>query len=320
MILAGDIGGTKTNLGLFDVRQGKLNRVAEKRYPSREHKGLEEIVADFVSVTGAKPTAAGFGIAGPVVDDRVRTGNLPWVIDGATMAKQLGLERVRLLNDLEAAAFGISVMGLGDLATLHDGVDAPQAPRVVIAAGTGLGEAILFWDGTKHIPTATEGGHADFAPHTDQQVELWKFIKARSEFVSNELILSGRGFKTLHEFLNPDVRHPGFDDSSVDPAPDITKRALSKECPVCVAALDLWVEIYGSEAGNLVVRSVARGGVYVAGGIAVKILPVLKDGRFAAALRHKEKMTDFLAQVPIHVVLDEECPLKGAAYAVWKGI
>jgi glucokinase len=320
VILAGDIGGTKTNLGLFDVQQGKLNRVAEKRYPSREHKGLEEIVADFVRVTGAKPIAAGFGIAGPVVDNRVRTGNLPWVIDGATMAKQLGLERVRLLNDLEAAAFGISVMGPTDLETLHAGVEAPQAPRVVIAAGTGLGEAILFWDGTKHIPTATEGGHADFAPHTDQQVDLWKFIKARSEFVSNELILSGRGFKTLHEFLNPGVRHPGFEDSSIDPAPEITRMALSKECPVCVAALDLWVEIYGSEAGNLVVRSVARGGVFVAGGIAIKILPVLKNGRFAAALQQKEKMTDFLAQVPIYVVLDEECPLKGAAYAVWKGL
>jgi glucokinase len=320
VILAGDIGGTKTNLGLFDVQQGKLKRVAEKRYPSREHKGLEEIVADFVRVTGAKPTAAGFGIAGPVVDNHVRTGNLPWVIDGATMAKQLGLERVRLMNDLEAAAFGISVMGPEDMETLHAGVSAPQAPRVVIAAGTGLGEAILFWDGTKHIPTATEGGHADFAPHTDQQVELWKFIKARSEFVSNELILSGRGFKTLHEFLNPAVRHPGFDDSSVDPAPEITRMALAKECPVCVAALDLWVEIYGSEAGNLVVRSVARGGVYVAGGIAVKILRLLKNGCFAAAFQHKEKMTDFLAQVPIHVVLDEECPLKGAAYAIWKGL
>ncbi len=318
MILAGDIGGTKTNLGLFDVQQGKLARVADKRYPSREHEGLEEIVTDFVSVTSAKVTAASFGIAGPVVDNRVRTGNLPWIVDGATMAKQLGLERVRLMNDLEAAAFGISVMGPGDLETLHGGTPAPQAPRVVIAAGTGLGEAILFWDGTKHIPTATEGGHADFAPHTDQQTELWKFIKARGEFVSNELILSGRGFRTLHEFLDPTVRHPGFDDPSIDPAPGITRMALSKECPVCMAALNLWVEIYGSEAGNLVVRTVARGGVYVAGGIAVKILPLLKDGRFVAAFQHKEKMTDFLAQVPVHVVLDEECPLKGAAYAVWK--
>jgi glucokinase len=319
LILAGDIGGTKTNIGIFDVQQGKLTKVADKRYPSREHKGLEEIVADFLKITGVKATSASFGIAGPIVDNRVRTGNLPWVIDGATMAKMLGLDRVRLLNDLEAAAYGISVLGPTDLETLREGVPAPQAPRAVIAAGTGLGEAILFWDGTRHIPTATEGGHADFAPHNEQQVELWKFIKARSEFVSNELILSGRGFKTLHEFLNPDVRHPGFDDPSVDPAPEITRRALAGECPVCVAAMNLWIEIYGSEAGNLVVRTVARGGLYIAGGIAVKILPLLKDGLFTTAMQHKEKMTEFLVQVPVRVVLDEECPLKGAAYAAWKG-
>jgi glucokinase len=320
VILAGDIGGTKTNLGMFEEKQGKLARVTEKRYPSREHAGLEEIVADFVKVTGLKASAASFGIAGPVVNNHVRTGNLPWFVDGSVMAKQLGLGRVRLLNDLEAAAYGVGVMEPSDLETLNPGVVAPQAPRAVIAAGTGLGEAILFWDGSKHIPTATEGGHADFAPHTDQQIELWKHIKARNEIVSNELILSGRGFRTLHEFINPAVRHPGFDDPGVDVAPTITRLALSKECPVCVAALELWVDIYGSEAGNLVVRSVARGGLYVAGGIAVKILPLLKTGRFVAAFQQKEKMAEFLAQVPIQVVLDEECPLKGAAYVAWKGL
>lgn len=320
MILAGDIGGTKTNLGLFDVQQGALVRVADKRYPSQEHKGLEEIVKDFVSVTGAKVTAACFGIAGPVVDNRVHTGNLPWIVDGKTMANELGLDRVRLLNDLEATAYGLSAIGPGDLETIYAGVPAPQAARVVIAAGTGLGEAILFWDGTKHVPTATEGGHSDFAPHTEQQADLWRYIKARSQFVSNELILSGRGFLTLHEFLDLGVRHAEFDEPGVDPAPAITQRALAKTCPVCVAALDLWVAIYGSEAGNLAVRTVARGGIYVAGGIALKILPLLRDGRFAAAVRDKEKMGDFLAQVPIQVVLDEECPLKGAAWAAWKGL
>jgi len=320
LILAGDIGGTKTNLGVFDVQQGKLTKVTDKRYPSREHQGLEEIVADFVKVTGVKATAASFGIAGPIVENRVHTGNLPWTIDGATMARQLGLERVRLLNDLEAAAYGVGVLEPKDLETLREGTAAPAAPRAVIAAGTGLGEAILFWDGTKHIPTATEGGHADFAPHTEQQVELWRFIRARSEFVSNELILSGRGFKTLHEFLSADVRHQGFDDPSVDVAPEITRLALAGQCPVCVAAMNLWIEIYGSEAGNLVVRTVARGGLYVAGGIAVKVLPLLKDGRFLTAMGQKEKMTEFLAQVPVRVVLDEECPLKGAAYAAWKGL
>jgi glucokinase len=325
MILAGDIGGTKSNLGLFDIpksgaQQGSLVRVADKRYTSREHKGLEEIVKDFVSFTGAKVTAASFGIAGPVVNDRVQTGNLPWIVDGGTMASQLGLDRVRLMNDLEATAFGINVMQPADLDVIYEGIPAPETHRAVIAAGTGLGEAVLFWDGAKHMPMATEGGHADFAPHTNQQADLWKFMKSRGEFASAELVLSGRGFMTLHEFLDASVQHPSFDDPAADPAREITGLALAGTCPVCVNTLDLWVEIYGSEAGNLAVRSVARGGIYVAGGIALKILPKLKDGRFAAAVRDKEKMAYFLEQVPLHVVLDEECPLKGAAYAVSKGL
>jgi glucokinase len=320
MILAGDIGGTKTNMGLFDVQQGRLTKTIDKRYSSRDHAGLEEIVSDFVRTTGAKVDAASFGIAGPVVNYRVHTGNLPWTIEGAAMSKLLGLERVRLMNDLEAAAHGIAVMQPSDLEVLYAGVDTPQAHRAVIAAGTGLGEAILFWDGSKHLPMATEAGHADFAPHTEQHAELWRFVKSHGEFASAELILSGRGFKTVHEFLNPSVRHPGFDDPGVDVAPEITHQGLSGECPVCVATLDLWTEIYGSEAGNLAVRTLARGGVYVTGGIAVKVLPKLKDGRFVRAAQDKEKMHDFLAQVPIHVVLDEECPLKGAAYAAWKGL
>jgi glucokinase len=318
MILAGDVGGTKTNLGLFDVQAGALVKVTDKRYTSHQHKGLEEIVADFVGATGAKPSAAGFGVAGAIVDYHVHTSNLPWDVDGAALARQLGLDRVRLLNDLEATAHGISTLGPADLEILHAGVAAPQAPRAVIAAGTGLGEAVLFWDGSKHIPTATEGGHADFAPHTVQQAELWKFIKARSEFVSTELILSGRGFRTLHEFLSPAVRHSSFSDPKIDSAVEITRMALNKECPICVDAVGLWVEIYGSEAGNLAVRTIARGGIYVAGGIAIKILPFLKDGRFVSAVQHKEKMTDFLGQIPIQVVRDEECPLKGAAHAAWR--
>ena len=320
MILAGDIGGTKTNLGLFDAPQGALVKVTDKRYISHEHTGLDEIVKDFVCGTKAQVTAASFGIAGPVVDNRVHTGNLPWIIDGATLAKELGLERVRLLNDLEATAHGVSMMQPINLERIYAGVPTQQAHRAVIAAGTGLGEAILFWDGTKHLPMATEAGHADFAPHTDQHAELWKFIKARNEFASAEMVLSGRGFRTIHEFLSPTVRHPSFDDPSADPAREITQQALAGQCPVCMATLDLWVEIYGCEAGNLAVRSVARGGIYVAGGIAVKILPKLKEGKFVAGFKNKEKMAYFLDQVPIHVILDEECPLKGAAYAAWKGL
>jgi glucokinase len=320
MILAGDVGGTKTNLGLFDVQQGRLARVADKRFATRAYAGLGEIVQEFLRENESAVTAASFGVAGAVVDNVVHPANIPWVVDGAAMAKLLGLSRLRLLNDLEASGYGIGMLEPADLATIHTGIPAPQATRAVIAAGTGLGEAMLFWDGKQHLAMPTEGGHADFAPHTMQQTELWKFIKARSPHVSNELILSGRGFQTIHEFLDPSVKHADFDNSAKDPAPEITQKALAGECAVCVATLDLWVEIYGSEAGNLAVRSMARGGIYVAGGIAIKVLPKLQDGRFAACARDKEKMSGILTQIPIHVVLNEECPLLGAAYVAWKGL
>jgi glucokinase len=315
MILAGDVGGTKTNLGLFEEQDGKLVRLMHERYPSREHASLEEILRAFLKTTGAKPSAAGFGVAGAIVDYRVHTANLPWVVDGAALANLLGLGRVALLNDLEASGYGVSLMGPADLEMLYAGAPSTGTPKVVIAAGTGLGECVLFWTGTKYTPMATEGGHADFAPQTDLQADLWKYVKARNPFASVEMVLSGRGFQTLHEFLFPSVRHEGFDDPSIDPAPEITRRALSGECSACRAAVDLWIEIYGSETGNLVVRTVARGGAFVAGGIAVKILPLLKDGRFVAAAQSKEKMQDFLKAVPIQLVLNEDCPLIGAASA-----
>ncbi|MGH9718533.1 MAG: glucokinase [Candidatus Acidiferrales bacterium] len=319
MILAGDIGGTKSNLGLFDVRDGALVRVAHKRYGSHEHAGLREIAKDFLRETGAKISAAGFGIAGPVLQNRVQATNLPWIVDGAEMAKFLGLPRVRLLNDLQATAYGVSVLGPTDMETIAPGIPVQNATRAVIAAGTGLGVSILYWDGVQYVAMASEAGHADFAPNTDQQADFWKFLKTENEFVYQELILSGRGFQRVHEFLDPSVRHPGFDGQQVDPAAEITQFALAGTCPVCVSTVDLWIEIYGSEAGNLALRAVARGGIYVAGGIAVKILVKIKEGRFVSAARRKAKTGGFsIDEVPIHVILDEECPLKGAAYAAWK--
>jgi glucokinase len=320
MILAGDLGGTKSNLGLFDVQPGKLATVAKKRYATQQHSGLDVMVQDFLRETGAKISASCFGIAGPVVNNKVLGANMPWEVDGAFTARLLGLKRVRLLNDLEAAAYGISVMEPKDMETLHTGVATREANRAVIAAGTGLGEGVLFWDGKQHVPIATEAGHADFAPNTKQHADLWQFWKTRSEFVSTENILSGGGFLRVHEFLNPSVRHPCFDDPKIDAAPEITRMGLSGECSVCVQTLELWVEIYGAEAGNLALRSVARGGIYITGGIAVKILPKMNDGRFVNAVRHKEKLGDFLAQIPIHVVLNEDCPLLGAAFVAWKDV
>ncbi|MGA9882444.1 MAG: glucokinase [Candidatus Acidiferrales bacterium] len=319
MILAGDIGGTKSNLGLFDVRDDALVRVAHKRYASHEHAGLHEIAQDFLRETGAKITAAAFGIAGPVLQNRVQASNLPWVVDGAEMAKFLSLPRVLLLNDLQATAYGVSVLEPGDMETISPGVPVENATRAVIAAGTGLGQSILYWDGVQYEAMPSEAGHADFAPNTNQQADLWKFLKASNEFVYQELILAGRGFQRVHEFLDPTVKHPGFDGQQIDPAMEITQLALAGTCPVCVATVNLWVEIYGSEAGNLALRAVARGGIYVAGGIAVKVLAKIKEGRFAAAMLRKSNAGGFALQdVPVHVVLDEECPLKGAAYAAWK--
>jgi glucokinase len=320
MILAGDLGGTKSNLGLFDVQQGKLAGVAKKRYATQQHSGLDEMVKDFLRETGGKVTASSFGIAGPVVDNKVHGTNMPWEVDGAFMAQLLGLNRVRLLNDLEAAAFGIGVMEPKDLETLHTGIATLEANRAVIAAGTGLGEGVLFWDGKQHLPMATEAGHADFAPNTKRQGDLWQFLKTRNEFVTSETILSGGGFKRVHEFVDGSVRHTGFDDGKIDPAPEITRMGLSGECPVCSETLNLWVEVYGAEAGNLALRTVARGGIYITGGIAVKILPKMRNGRFAAAFQHKEKLGEFLARIPIHVVLNEDCPLLGAAFVAWKGL
>jgi len=201
MILAGDLGGTKANLGLFDIKAGKLVRVADRRYATHQHSGLEEITSDFLNGAGAKITAASFGIAGPVVNNRVQATNFPWVVDGASVASHLHLNHVRLVNDVEAAAYGIGVLEPSELETLHAGVPSPRSTQIVIAAGTGLGEGILFWDGHRHVPMATEAGHADFAPNTSQQADLWKFLNTRQECVSVETILSGGGFQRVHEFL-----------------------------------------------------------------------------------------------------------------------
>lgn len=314
MILAGDLGGTKSNLGTFEPRNGTLVPVAEEHLDSHKYASVEDLVQDFIRQTKSSCSAACFGVAGPVVDNTVRASNLPWMIQGDSLARLLKVPRVRLLNDLEATCYGLEVLAPEELVCIHEGTKDERANKVIIAAGTGLGEGVMFWDGNRHFPSPTEGGHSDWAPHTEQQADLWRFLKARNEIVSIEIILSGRGFKSLHQFLNPSEHHPEFDDPKVDPAPIITQGALEKTCGTCVATLDLWVDIYGSEAGNLAIRNVARGGIFVAGGIAVKILSKLKDGRFAKAVADKEKLGYLLSQIPIYVVLNEKAPLLGAAH------
>jgi glucokinase len=226
--------------------------------------------------------------------------------------KQLSTPHVALLNDLEATAYSLPLMEPSELSTLNQGVPAPQTTQALLAAGTGLGESILVWDGAGHVVVSTEGGHTDFPPRTEQEIELLRYMKKSNEFVSMELILSGRGFRTIHTFLDPSVQHPSFADPEADAAPEITRLALEGKCPICVQTLDLWVSMYGAEAGNLALKVLARGGVWVAGGIAVKIRKKMEDGTFFRAFCAKEKFSALLAQIPVYMVLNEEAPLIGA--------
>lgn len=322
MILAGDIGGTKCNLALYDVRDESQQIVFTQRYQSRAFPAFNEMISKFLldcraetKAAGAHAIdAAGFGVAGPVINRRVKATNLPWIVDASELSAQLATRHVVLLNDLEATAYSLPHLAPSEISTLNRGVPSPQSTQALLAAGTGLGEAILFWDGSRYAVASSEGGHVDFAPRTEQEIELLRYMKKREEFVSLELILSGRGFRTIHSFLDPSVVHPSFEGPEADAAPEITRLALAGQCPVCVRTLDLWVSMYGAEAGNLALKVLARGGVWVAGGIAVKIRKKMEDGAFFRAFCEKEKFAELLSQIPIYMVLNEEAPLIGAMY------
>ena len=319
MILAGDVGGTKCNLALFSEKDGKLTPVFKQRFASKEFAQFDLIVREFARqaaphLASDKVTAAGFGIAGPVINNSVRATNLPWTVDGNALAKELNVEHIALLNDLGATGHSIEHLPPEEFCVLNEGKPEPGGTRALLAAGTGLGQSFLVWNGKRYQVVPSEGGHSDFAPHSEQQIELLRFMRRRYPQVSWELILSGRGFRTLHEFLSSTVKHESFDDPDSDPAPEITRRALDKSCPVCVETLHLWTAIYGAEAGNLALKVLALGGVYVAGGIAVKILEKIKDGTFIKAFKDKWKFEGLMANMPVSVILNENAPLLGAAH------
>lgn len=322
MILAGDVGGTKCNLALFAEKNGKLEFVFRERFASKAFAKFDLIIREFLRRAAPhlgqqKIRAAGFGVAGPVIDNRIHATNLPWIVEAETLAQEVGVESIALMNDLGATGHSLQHLPPEDFCVLNVGTPVPGASRALLAAGTGLGEGILFWDGKRYKVVPSEGGHSDFAPRSDQQIELLKFMRHRYPQVSWEEILSGRGFRTLHEFIAPSVKHPIFEDPDADPAPFITKSALDHSCPVCVETLALWTSIYGAEAGNLALKVLALGGVYVAGGIAVKILPKMTDGTFFKSFRDKWHFENMLADVPLSIVLNESAPLIGAAYEAY---
>ena len=322
MILAGDIGGTKCNLGLFTRNGPGLRSVFQHRFATRDYAGFEDLIGDFLdraagpnkSTPGQQIEAAGFGLAGVVVDGSLHAGNLPWVLNGTAIAQKLHLNNVVLLNDLTATALSLDRLGPNDFAILNHGVPEQHATKAVIAAGTGLGEAILFWDGQQYRVAPSEGGQADFAPRTELEIQLLTHLNRQLPHVSSEEIVSGRGFRRIHEFLDPSLRHPFFDAPEGDAAREITQQGLNQSCPVCVETLRVWTEAYGAEAGNMALRTLALGGVYVAGGIAPKILAKLRDGTFVRAFCGKSKFAPVLARIPISVVVNEDAPVLGAAY------
>lgn len=321
MILAGDVGGTKCNLALVEKSDHALRIVFLRRYASRDYQSFEEIIAAFVgeaqqaiaASAARKILAAGFGVAGPVIHDRVQLTNVGWSVDGPSLRRQLGTAHVILLNDLEATGYSLSWLVPSDLCTLNAGTPAAGAAQALIAAGTGLGEAILRWSGGRYIVEPSEGGHCDLAPRTEKEIDLLRAMKKTHKYVSFEMILSGRGFLRVHEFLNPAVRHPSFDQAGADPAPEITRLGLEGSCPVCVETLDLWTGLYGAEAGNLALKALAVGGIFVAGGIVTKILPKVKDGTFFRAFCEKSRFENLLSKVAVQAVLNQEAPLLGAA-------
>jgi Glucokinase len=322
MLIAGDIGGTKSHLVAYDETGSKLLVVARKRYATRDFSSFERLVDEFSrQALGSSPeqtiSGAGFGVPGTVVDGKLHAAHVPWVLDSAALAASLGLPRghIVLMNDLVATARGLRQLESSDLLYLNRGVDHPEENVAVIAAGTGLGEAVLYWDGHGHRAAPSEGGSADFAPRSGREIAFLSFLKQRLPRVSCEELFSGRGFRPIHEFLAPDLRHDSFRQPAGESAQEITQNALAGTCPACVETLDFWTDAFGAESGNLALRVLAYGGVYLAGGIAVKILPLLQKSTFCQAFADKGPLAPLLINIPIAVVLNEDAPLLGAAHA-----
>jgi glucokinase len=319
IVLAGDVGGTKTALALFEKTPVGLVLVREDTLPSRGFESLEVAIDRFLG-TGARPVieAVCLGVAGPVVAGRCVATNLPWVIDERTLAYAIAASRVRLLNDLEVAAHGVLGLPASELQTLQTGV-ARRGNLGLIAAGTGLGEALIIRDGDRRLIIASEGGHGDFAPRDDVEEDLLRFLRKEFGRVSYERILSGPGLFNVYRFL----RDTGWAKESADvvarmragdPSAVITEMALAERDPLCGKALDIFVAVYGAEAGNLALKAMAVGGVIVGGGIAPRILSRLTAGTFVTAFRDKGRLAALMEAMPINVALNPRAPLLGAAY------
>jgi len=318
MILAGDVGGTKVHLALYDFTDGKLKYTRDKQYPAKNYSGLEEIVKEFLG--SEKVSAACFGVPGPVRNGRLRLTNLPWTLDSHELAINLVIDHVFLINDLEANGYGIAELSGDQIFTLSEGDASQIGNRALIAAGTGLGECILPWNGQIHHPYPSEGGHADYAPRNEDEIDLLRFLKQKyNGRISFERVISGMGLTNIYEFLR-EVR--GMEEPAwlterfaavSDPNGVITELALAAKSEICEKSLDMFVSAYGAEAGNLALKVLSVGGLYIGGGIAPKILDKMKDGTFMKAFQDKGRLSQLLINMPVRIILDSRAALLGAA-------
>jgi glucokinase len=318
MILAGDIGGTHARLALFESDRGKLKEIVGETFPSRHYKTLEEIVAMFVANHPAKIEHACFGIAGPVRDGRSETPNLAWVVDARQLAMAAGIPTLRLINDLEANAFGVATLSEKDFSVLNPGAPDASGNQAVISAGTGLGEAGLYWDGKYHRAFASEGGHCDFAPRDDVEGELARWLHQQFGHASWERVLSGPGLYNIYKFLRDSGRGQEAkwfteETAHADASAVISRAAMENRSELCVNALDMFVSFYAAEAGNLALKVMAVGGVFLGGGIAPKIASKLKQPAFMKSFAAKGRMSAMLEGIPISIILNDLTALQGAA-------
>jgi glucokinase len=322
MILAGDLGGTKTNLAYFIQKGDSLDLEMVKSYPSREYKALGDIVTQMRKSHPSDITAAAFGIAGPVFHGKSRITNLGWEVDARELASLLGLPAVGLLNDLEATAYGTLRLKRNDSVVLNPGIPQAHGAIAVIAAGTGLGEGGLIWDGARYRALPSEGGHTDFAPRTELEMDLLRYLLRKHKHVSYERLISGPGLYGMYQFFRLLTDHPEPEWlreqlSSADPSAAVSQAGLDKKDTACERALDMFVTLYGAEAGNLALKLLATGGVYIGGGIAPKILPKLHERYFLEAFFGKGRYEEFMKKLPVSVIVNDKTALLGAAhYAV----
>jgi glucokinase len=333
MLLAGDIGGTKTLLGVFAPAPERPRAIEIGEFVTLDYDGLESMVREFLVAQGIEPKridAACFGVAGAVTEQVARLTNVPWVVDALVVKEELGFRRVRVINDLVALAYGVPVLEGDELASLQHGIPLPNGNAAVIAAGTGLGEALLHNVEGRFVPAASEGGHADFAARTPREMEMVAELTRVFGRVGVEHVISGPGLVNIYQFthhsfgagptITPNSIAParlcagvGEGGASSDLPARISRSALDERCPQCVEAMNIFLSAYGAEAGNMGLRCVATAGVYVGGGIAPKILPALQSGLFLDAFRAKEPMADLVATMPVAVILNPEAGLLGAA-------